>query len=527
MRRIALSLVSGITLLAAGCVVSGDVEVDIDNDGDAAAPSVADQRDGVQPQQAGDSYYRAAEAAVQGRIDMRGMAPAKNVIIFIGDGMGISTITAARIYAGQERGEDGESYRLTMEKLPYMALSKTYSNDFQVADSASTATAMVSGVKTNSRTLGITSDARYSNCASLEGTRTDSLFDLAERAGLATGVISTARLTHATPASTYSETPNRDWEAYVGSGETADASCPDIAAQFIDWPEGDGFEIAFGGGRSGFYKAGAADPEDESRTSYRKDDRDLIAEWKAKSPEHRYITDAAGFAEEDFTSSGKVLGLFEFSHMQYDLDRADDIAGEPSLADMTRAAITRLSQDEDGFVLMVEGGRIDHAHHAVNAARALSDTVAFDDAVTAALEMTNPEETLIIVTADHSHTLTIAGYPSRGNPILGKVNAGTGPLTALDGKPYTTLGYNNGSSACRQTEDGIDCTRADLTDVDTTEKDFNQQALLPMYSETHGGEDVAIFATGPGANLVSGVMEQNEIFHVMGRASGLVAGPAD
>ncbi len=83
----------------------------------------------------------------------------------------------------------------------------------------------------------------------------------------------------------------------------------------------------------------------------------------------------------------------------------------------------------------------------------------------------------------------------------------------------------NGPGACRPTDEGFDCTRQDLTDVDTTDKNFLQQSLFPMWSETHGGDDVAIFATGPGSELISGVMEQHEIFQVMGRASGLVAGP--
>ncbi|MCA8901356.1 MAG: alkaline phosphatase [Hyphomonas sp.] len=496
----------------------------------AADPGeTAPLREGAVPQQAGDAYFVSAASAVDARIRDRGMKPAKNVILFVGDGMGVSTITAARIYAGQKRGLDGESYRLTMETLPYSALSKTYSNDFQVSDSASTATAMTTGVKVNSRTLGVRSGAFYGNCATVEGNGTDSLFDLAERAGLATGVVTTARLTHATPASTYAEVPNRDWEAFVGAPDPDGAAlCTDIAAQFIDRQEGDGFEIAFGGGRSAFMKQGTPDPEDEARTSYRKDDRDLVAEWLAKSADHRYITDLAGFEAEDFTSGDKVLGLFENSHLKYEADRPNDTAGEPSLVDLTRAAITRLSQDPDGFVLMVEGGRIDHAHHEVNAARALDETDTFDQAIAAALEMTNPEETLIIVTADHSHTLTISGYPVRGNPILGKVNAGPdgGALKGLDGKPYTTLGYMSGQSACQSVDGKLDCTRLDLTDTDTTELDFRQPSLIPMFSETHGGEDVAIFATGPGSNLVSGVMEENEIFHVMGRASGLVAGPS-
>lgn len=481
-------------------------------------------RTAVVPQQAANSYYTSASDAIDTKIATRGVKPAKNVILFIGDGMGISTITAARIYAGQQAGVDGESYRLTMDTLPYSALSKTYSNDYQVADSAATATAMVTGLKTNSRTLGVGPDAVVGNCATTDGNRTDSLFDLAERQGLATGVISTARLTHATPAATYSEIVHRDWEADSDMEGNASDTCPDIATQFINWPEGDGFEIALGGGRTKFLPTSVADPEDIDRTGKREDGRNLMEEWTAKSDQHTSISDQAGFEAINFDSDARVLGLFEGSHMEYEIDRADDVGKEPSIAEMTAAAITRLSRDEDGFVLMVEGGRIDHAHHGVNAARALAETKAFDDAVAKALEMTDPAKTLIIVTADHSHTMTMAGYPRRGNNILGKVDTGLGAdLKAADGKPYTTLSYANGQTACRQVAGITDCNRRDLSNVDTTDKDFRQQSLVMAQSETHGGEDVAIFASGPGAELVSGVMEQNEIFHVMGRASGLIA----
>ncbi len=491
-----------------------------------ASPVATLAREAAVPQQAADPYYVDAQAAIDAKIAARGLRPAKNIILFVGDGMSIPTVTATRIYAGQKRGLDGESYKLTMDQLPYSALSKTYNNDAQVADSASTATAMMSGVKTNSRTLGITGDAAYDNCASIEGNLTDSIFDIAEDAGLATGLVTTARLTHATPGAAYSKTPNRDWEATVGRGAAVEGSCADIATQFIDWAAGDGFEVAMGGGRSAFLKGGAEDPEYPGKTSDRKDQRDLIADWMAK-PAHKFIIDRAGFEAEDFTSEDKILALFEPSHMEYELDRADDPSGEPSIAEMTKAAITRLSQDPDGYVLLVEGGRIDHAHHAGNAARALEEADQFDQAIKTALEMTNSDDTLIIVTADHSHTMTISGYARRGNPILGLSSTsldGT-PDKALDGKPYTTLGYMNGPGACTPTEDGFDCARKDLTNVDTTDKDFLQQSLYPMWSESHGGDDVAIFASGPGSELISGVMEQNEIFQVMGRASGLVAGP--
>ena len=524
--RKSLAALPAIALFAAGCAVTPAATDATTETTPVASPVATLAREAAVPEQAADSYYVKAQAAIDAKIAARGVKPAKNVILFIGDGMSIPTVTASRIYAGQKRGGDGEDYQLTMDQLPYSALSKTYNNDAQIADSASTATAMMSGVKTNSRTLGITGAAAFDNCASLEGNRTDSIFDLAERAGLATGLVTTARLTHATPAAAYSETPDRDWEGFVGI-PGAEVDCPDIATQFIDWAEGDGFEVAMGGGREVFLKAGTEDPEYPGKTSARKDGRDLIADWMAK-PAHKFIVDRAGFEAEDFASDDKILALFEPSHMEYELDRAEDPAGEPSIAELTRAAITRLSQNPDGFVLMVEGGRIDHAHHAGNAARALEETDQFDQAIAAALEMTNPEETLIIVTADHSHTLTISGYAKRGNPILGlsSTSLDGSPDKALDGKPYTTLGYMNGPGACRVTDDGFDCTRQDLTNVDTTDKNFLQQSLYPMWSETHGGDDVAIFASGPGAELISGVMEQNEIFQVMGRASGLVAAPA-
>lgn len=477
------------------------------------------------PIQAADVYYQMAATAVESRMTDDFAPRAKNVILFVGDGMGVSTITAGRIYAGQVRGRDGESYRLAMDTLPYAALSRTYSHDYQVPDSAATATAMVAGVKTRSGILGLTSEVAVGNCASAAGHGTDTLFELAERNGLATGILSTARLTHATPASTYAESASRGWEDDTSFGSAQSEGCKDIAAQMIDWAAGDGFEIAMGGGRRHFLTDETFDPEYPDATGRRQDERDLVTAWTAKSETHEAIFTGAEFAAMDFDSDTRVLGLFEPSHMQYELDRAGDAGAEPSLADLTRAAITRLSRNQQGFVLMVEGGRIDHAHHGVNAARALGDTDAFDQAVAAALEMTSAEDTLIIVTADHSHTMTMAGYPRRNNPILGKVTAMTGAVVrANDGKPYTTLGYANGGSACTRGEDGsLDCSRADLSDVDTTANDFRQQALVALGSETHGGEDVAIFASGPGAQLVRGVMDQNEIFHVMGYASGLVS----
>lgn len=493
----------------------------------ACATTYQPARTAVAPVQAQDSYYVKGHDAVAKRAAERNPTKARNVILFVGDGMGISTITAARIYAGQRKGLDGESYQLAMEKLPYSAFSKTYTHDSQVADSAPTAAAMTTGVKSYNATLGITQGANIKDCATAKDNGTTSLWEIAEAAGLETGVISTARLTHATPAATYAETTKRDWEDDANvSAEGKAAGCIDIAAQFAAWQgaHGDGFDVVLAGGRSNFLPKTMTDPEYPNLTGRRLDGRNLMDEWKAASAKRTTVIDRAGFQGFDWNGDGQILGLFEPSHMQYDLDRAKDGKGEPSLAEMTTAAIKRLSSKKSGYLLMVEGGRVDHGLHDGDAQRALGDAAALDEAIAAAVAATDPKETLIIVTADHSHTLTINGYPDRGNPILGLVKEDGVLRKARDGKPYTTLSFSNGpGSICKAQPDGKwVCDRADLTNVDTTALGFLQPSLVPLGSETHGGEDVAIFAGGPGANLFSGVVEQNEIFHVMARSLGLV-----
>ena len=180
---------------------------------------------------------------------------------------------------------------------------------------------------------------------------------------------------------------------------------------------------------------------------------------------------------------------------------------------MVELAIARLSQDDDGYVLLVEGGRIDHAHHAGNAYRALTDAAALDAAVARAVELVDLDETLIVTTADHSHTLTISGYPERGNPILGTVAFGERrPLLASDGHAYTTLGYANGPGAFAPGE------RPDPASEDSTAPDYRQQAAVPLGSETHAGEDVLARASGPGAHLFRGTMEQHTIFYILREA---------
>lgn len=451
---------------------------------------------------------------------------AKNVILFVGDGMGISTLTAARILEGQLQGRPGEENRLSFEGFPYAALSKTYTWDQQTPDSAPTMTAMITGYKAREGMLSVDHQTPRGECNSevVAARALPTLLEQAAAAGKATGVVSTARLTHATPAATYAHTPMRDWEA--DADLPAGCGVKDIARQLIEVSPAvrDSLKVAMGGGRTNFMPAAQTDPE-SGRQGKRKDGRDLIVEWQqTRGPGSRYVWNRAGFDAVDLAATTHLLGLFENSHMQYELDRAKDKGGEPSLTEMTDKAIRLLQKNKDGFFLHVEAGRIDHAHHAGNAKRALLEVIELARAVRKAQEMTDSSKTLIIVTADHSHVFTMAGYPYRGNDILGLVAAvpeKDGEAKGLKkdklGLPYTTLGYANGPGWRGQTEDD---KRPDLTHVDTHADDYLPEATVPLESETHGGEDVAIFAVGPMAHLVHGSMEQNWIYHVMRRAFG-------
>ncbi len=474
---------------------------------------------------------------------------AKNVILFIGDGMGISTITASRIYDGQQKGGHGEENSLSFERFPYLALSKTYSVDQQTPDSAPTMTAMVTGVKTIGDSLSVNQLVAHSepNAGVVNTNKLTTILEQAKSEGLSVGIVSTARITHATPAATYAHTANRDWEG--DSDRPAGATVPDIASQLVDFNINGGIDVALGGGRTRFIPNTITDPE-YGVAGKRKDGRNLTTDWTSKHSNAQYVWNKAQFDAIDPKSTDHLLGLFEPSHVHYEADRvAHDKSGEPSLTEMTAKALEILKKNKNGYFLMVEGGRIDHAHHSGNAFRALTDTQQLAAAVQAAVNTTDPEETLIIVTADHSHVFTIGGYPQRGNPILGLtkgVGANTPDLDML-GLPYTTLNYANGTGytgasnaqpagsksfnaangAWASGSEGHNPTsytaatgRPLLNAAKVEGSDYLQEAIIPLTAETHAAEDVAIFAKGPKAYLFHGIVEQNVIYHVMAEALG-------
>jgi len=480
-------------------------------------------------------WYDLGEKAIEDKLSQKSLTTnrgaAKNIILFVGDGMGVSTVTASRIYAGQLRGESGEENSLSFDKFPVVGLSKTYNTDSQTADSAGTMTAMITGVKTKKGMLSVSDEVNKGDCKGSKGHELITALELAEIKGLATGIVSNTRLTHATPAATYAHVASRDWE----SNSTIDGGCKDIASQFIDFSYGDGIEVAMGGGRRAFMPSTAV--KVEGKSGKRTDGRDLREEWQKKYPNGTYIETKKAFDLVDVEKTEKLFALFNPSHMRYEADRKNDVAGEPSLSEMTEKAIKILKKSDKGFFLMVESGRIDHAHHAGNAFNALNETAEFSKAVAMADKLTDDKDTLIIVTADHSHVFTMAGYPVRGNPILGKVKESDGKggdkglKLASDGLPYATLGYANGRGFMdlkNETNANVSyehevhkARRVDLTNIDTKATGFHQEATVPYEYETHSGEDVAIYAKGVGAILLSGTNEQNVIFHVMERMGNL------
>ncbi|MGN4965141.1 alkaline phosphatase [Aeromonas dhakensis] len=432
---------------------------------------------------------------------------AKNVILFIGDGMGPTVLTATRLY---KVGEEGN---LEIMKLARSARIKTFSNDAQTTDSAPSMAAYTTGVKMNNEVIAMSSDTKavapgkdvngnkgINNCTSDNGKPVPTILELAKAAGKSVGAVTTTELTHATPAATYSHICHRD-AAYA----IAEQAVPDGAG--FNTALGDGVDVLMGGGANHWTPYNST-----SNKGGRADGRDLTAELTAQG--YHYVTtkdDLAG------VNSGKVLGLFSAkSHLDYELDRVAKGAAstQPSLSEMTAKAIDLLSQNSQGYFLMVEGGRIDHALHGTNAKRSLTDAVALDEAVKTALGKVDLKDTLIVVTADHDHTMTINGYSAKGNKVLDLVKNGDGSTqNDVDGKPFTTLVFGNGPNRAD--------VRPTLTSDQVMADDYLQETGVKLGSETHGGGDVMLFADGAGSSRFKGTLDNTKVFGKLKEALGL------
>ena len=448
---------------------------------------------------------------------------ARNVIFFLGDGLGINTLTAARIF---HAGEEGQ---LAIDRLPESAFVKTFSNNAMVTDSAAGMAAYMTGVKHDNGVISMSAGTRavapgkdvngnasVSRCEN--GSPAVTLLELAKRRGMATGVVTNTSVTDATPASSYGHGCHRRLET-------------DFAAALV--PGGAGYNSALGArGIDVLFGGGAQFFTPFARGGKRADGRDLLAELSAQGV--RVVSDSAAFNALAPSAGQAAIGLFAPNHMEYDAVR--NPALQPSLSEMTRKAIDLLAphagSQGGGFFLVVEGGLIDHALHATLGKRALQETVSFNDAMQAALdkmEALDPglKNTLVVSTADHDHTLLLNGYTVRtgkttpSNPgVLGLVrNLDGTPKLDREGRPFTIIGFGTGENRTG----GNRASKPALTDDIVTRDDYHQEAVVRTRTgaETHGGSDVYLGAAGAGAELFRGTIDNTRVFSLIKNAAGL------
>jgi alkaline phosphatase len=411
-------------------------------------------------------------------------------------------------------------------ELPHAALVRTYSLDRMVSDSAATATAIFSGQRVRTGVLGMSAETARACSARVreDGSRNpahpcgenarplESLADLAVRAGMAVGIVTTTRVTHATPAALYAHVDERDREE-------------EIARQLVE--RGD-LSFVVGGGRRLFLPTAKG-----AGGGAREDGRDLLEELRSRG----YEVVLAGTELREAVDAGtpRVVALLADDHLPFEVERALGGEGVPDLAELTSLAIRHLERHPGGYLLLVEGGRIDHALHENLGRIALEETLALDAAVAEALRRAG-DDTLVLVTADHGHPLAIVGYALVDDPVLGLAREPGGVETldvdvdgkpdlmrARDGKGMTTLLFANGPGHGAEGAEGAGSPREDPIALGERVGDatYRQESAVPLSYSTHEGSDVMAAAVGPGSEAVAGFLDQTELFEILRRALGL------
>ncbi len=424
-------------------------------------------------------------------------APVKNVIIMIPDGMSSDVVTLSRWYNGGKA--------LNLDSMA-SGLVRTYSSDAPIADSAPAATAIATGFKSHTGFVGVLPDAntmpglaplaRYKKRAPIAN-----ILEAAQLDGKATGLIATSEIMHATPAAFSAHCPNR---------KDYDAISMQQVYQDVD--------VVFGGGTKFFTVAG------------RSDGNDLLAVIKGN---YQFVSNKA---EMDGVNTGKVWGMFADSALAFDFDR--DTQKEPSLAEMTQKAIEILSQDEDGFFLMVESSKTDWAAHANDPIGLISDFLAFDQAVGVALAFAKQNgDTVVIAATDHGNSgISIGNGATSNNYDMLPLYAFIDPLkkASLTGEGLEKVLTANRSNAVSVMEEyfGItDLTAEEIEAIKETKDGRMNATVGPMIAKRanigfttggHTGEDVPlyVYASG-GVDQLTGTIENTDLARYMEKVMGV------
>lgn len=435
-------------------------------------------------------------------------ARARNLIFMVADGMSAGTLSVLEIYSRRALGRSSEWFSLMARPGARRALTATHSLDSIVTDSAAAASAWGIGRKVNNHAVNITPD----------GQAPAPLLVLARDSGRRTGLVTTTRVTHATPAGFIANVPDRDLEA-------------DIADQVLDRRA----DVVLGGGASFFPAARLARRPDLRVVRTR---ADLLA--RDAQPTGADSPRAARSPAAAPTPARPLLGLFTAGHMSMEIDRASagDASTEPSLADMTAAAIALLADAPTGFVLQVEGGRVDHAAHSNDAGALLHDMLAFDRAVAVAAAFAAPrDDTLLIVTTDHGNAnpgLTFYGARGdRGLDTLAKAahsfewigtqldRAGSRAaradaipdvVAAAAGVTLSDLEARTLQRAVRKEPVDPFAAANELTSVIGSV--LANHTGLAFMSPNHTADFVEITAIGPGADAIPPVHDNTDLHHL-------------
>ena len=412
----------------------------------------------------------------------------------IPDGFGPASVTMTRDYL---RWRDGQ------EELLYDSLQvgsiRTYASDSYITDSAAGGTALATGEKTYNGAISVDTSKR-AVATLLEG---------AERRGMSTGLVVTSRLTHATPAVFSAHVPDRSQENRIARQQLSK-----------------GIDVMLGGGRRHFLHRSA-------EGSAREDSLDLLQVARDRGYE---VAETAG--ELDQAEEGRLLGLFSPGHMAYEIDRSS--TRQPSLAAMTETAIDRLSGSQDGYFLMVEGSRIDHAGHGNDAASHLRDILAFNKAVQSALQSARRDgNTLVVIVSDHETGGLTLGRNRGGDGIYSwnpeKLAGAEASSSAIADSVRSIRSTGASPAAKRERITGVLTRLTGIQDVSdeivsnlmevegpyavgkAVSPLVNRNALVGWTSHAHTAVDVNLYAYGPGANLFIGHHDNTAIAQKIAR----------